>query len=115
MSLVEEPPFETIDPETVKLEDFWAIDPAGLAWMFVLKNLTKDAQTNGKEFIIGVKPDMTFRYFLNKKVFPAEAVAKVIGCTPEALIKAKVITLLALERHEPKDTPKPTVDYYGEA
>lgn len=115
MSLVEEAPISTIDPESINLEDFWAIDPAGLAWMFVLKNLTKDAKDTAHEFIIGMKSDYSFRYFLNKKKFPAEIVAKAIGCPVDALLKAKVITLLPLERHEKKDLLQPTVSYYGEA
>lgn len=115
MSLVEPKEPEPLDPSTINFNDYWAIDPQGLAWEFVLKRLCKGVPETALDFLVGVTPDGRLRWFLNKRAFSVEVLAKALGATVPSLKDAKVITLAALERKDPPNQPRPTVNYYGEA
>lgn len=115
MSLVEEAPTPTLDASDYNMNDYWAIDPDGMAWSYVLARLTRAHKENAGDFLIGLKSDGTIRYFLNRKTFTAVELAKALGTTPEKIANVKVITLPAIEKKPRADQPMPTVPYYGEA
>lgn len=115
MSLLDPLPDEPLDTSNIDFNDYWAIDADGLAWTFILKRMCRGVPEGALDWMLGLKPNGELRWFLNKKKFPAEVVAKALGADVTKLATAKTITLSALERRDPPNQPLPNVPYYGEA
>lgn len=100
------------DGETVrfKLSDYWSIEVADLDWLIILSKWLQAQGELGPQDL-GVAGT---NYRLRKARFPAEALAKVLGTTPDKLRNLHgTINLKPLVGV--KDWPKPSVPYWGNA
>lgn len=97
--------------------DYWQFHALSIEWLFIMQKLKDSvmAKEADRHCLLGVNAiDGTEVYFLSKKFYTAETIAKATGLPVEKLeVYGGVIKLNPPKVDEA--LPKPTVDFWGTA